>query len=57
MAARAAPFFHAQIADIQHNHRREDGKTIRPLIEITGYPAAKEIMPPTPALTLAKAKH
>ena len=47
MAARAAPFFHAQIADIQHNHRREDDKTIRPLIEITGYPAAKEIMAPT----------
>jgi hypothetical protein len=54
MAARAAPFFHPQLADVRHDHRTEDGKTIRPIIEITGYPTAlKEIAPPTPALPVA----
>ena len=58
MAARAAPFFHPQLADIKHDHRTADGELIRPIIEITGYPAAlKEIAPPTPALPLAKGKH
>jgi hypothetical protein len=58
MAARAAPFFHPQLADVKHDHRTADGKLIRPVIEITGYPAAlKEIAPPTPALALAKGKH
>jgi hypothetical protein len=58
MAARAAPFFHPQLADIKHGHRSENGEPIRPIIEITGYPAAlKEIAPPTPALPLAKGKH
>jgi hypothetical protein len=41
-----------------YDHCRKDGKLIRPVIEITGYPAAlNEIAPPTPALPLAKAKH
>jgi hypothetical protein len=58
MAARVAPFFHPQLADIKHDHRTADGELIRPIIEITGYPAAlKEIAPPTPALPLAKGKH
>jgi hypothetical protein len=58
MAARAAPFFHPQLADIKHDHRREDGELIRPIIEITGYPAAlKEIGPLTPALALAEGRH
>ena len=58
MAARAAPFFHPQLADIKHGHRSENGEPIRPIIEITGYPAAlKEIAPPTPALALANGKH
>jgi hypothetical protein len=39
MAAREAPFFHPQLA-------AQDGKTIRPIIEITGYPGSKEIAPP-----------
>jgi hypothetical protein len=47
----AAPFFHPQLADIKHDHRSADGKGIRPVIEITGYPGSKEIAPPTrPAL-------
>jgi hypothetical protein len=42
----------------KHDHCRDDGKLIQPVIEITGYPAAlKEIAPPAPALTLAKGKH
>ena len=54
MAARAAPFFHPQLADVNHDHRTENGKLIRPIIEITGYPAAlKEIAPPPPALPVA----
>ena len=58
MAARAAPFFHPQLADIKHDHRTADGELIRPIIEITGYPAAlKEIAPPTAAVPLAKGKH
>jgi hypothetical protein len=57
MAARAAPFFHPQLADIKHDHRSEDGKTIRPVIEITGYPGPKEIAPPTAALPPAETKH
>ena len=58
MAARAAPFFHPQLQAIKHDHRTADGKLIRPVIEITGYPPAlKEIAPPTPALALAKGKH
>jgi hypothetical protein len=58
MAARAAPFFHPQLADIKHDHRTADGELIRPIIEITGYPAAlKDIAPPPPALPLAKGKH
>ena len=27
-----APFFHPQLADIKHDHRSEDGKTIRPTL-------------------------
>jgi hypothetical protein len=50
LAARAAPFFHPQLADIKHDPRSQDGKTIRPVIEITGYPASREIAPPPPAL-------
>jgi hypothetical protein len=57
MAARAAPFFHPQLADIKHDHRSVDGKTIRPVIEITGYPGTKEIAPPTPALPPTDTKH
>ena len=58
MAARAAPFFHPQLADIKHDHRTADGELIRPIIEITGYPAAlKEIGPLTPALALAEGRH
>jgi hypothetical protein len=57
-AAQAAPFFHPGLAAIRHDHRSENGELIRPVIEITGYPAAmKEIAPPTPALALAKGKH
>jgi hypothetical protein len=58
MAARAAPFFHPQLAQVKYDHRTADGELIQPIIEITGYPAAlKEIAPPTPALPLAKGKH
>ena len=32
---------HPQLADITHDYCREDGKLIRPVIEITGYPAAE----------------
>ena len=54
----AASFIHPQLADIKHDHRTADGELIKPIIEITGYPAAlKEIAPPTPALPLAKGKH
>ena len=54
----AASFIHRQLADIKHDHRTADGELIKPIIEITGYPAAlKEIAPPTPALPLAKGKH
>src|SRR6516225_9007858 len=42
-ATKAAPFFHPQLADVTHDHRREDGKPIVPIIEITGYPEAKQI--------------
>jgi hypothetical protein len=45
-ASMAAPYFHPQLADIKHDHRSQDGKMIRPVIEITGYPARKEISPP-----------
>ena len=53
----SAPLMMRQLAQVKHNHRREDSKLIQPVIEITGYPGSKEIAPPTPALTLAKAKH
>jgi hypothetical protein len=54
----AASFIHPQLAVIKHDHRTADGELIRPIIEITGYPAAlKEIAPPTPALALAKGNH
>jgi hypothetical protein len=53
----AASFIHPQLADIKHDHRTADGELIRPIIEIAGYPAPKEIAPPTPALRLAKGKH
>jgi hypothetical protein len=49
-ASMAAPYFHPQLSDIKHDHRSQDGKAIRPVIEITGYPGPKEIAPPTPAL-------
>jgi hypothetical protein len=54
----AATFLHPQLAAVKHEHRGADGELIRPVIEITGYPAAlKEIAPPPPALPLAKGKH
>ena len=58
-ATKAAPFFHPQLADVKHDHRKEDGKPIVPIIEITGYPEPKQIeqSAPTPALPLAKGKH
>jgi hypothetical protein len=37
----AASFIHPQLADMMHDHCSEDGKLIRPVIEITGYPAAR----------------
>jgi hypothetical protein len=37
--------FDPQLADVKHDHRREDGKPIVPIIEITGYPGPKEIAP------------
>ena len=56
--ARDAASFIPQLADIKHDHRTPDGKLIRPVIEITGYPEAlKEIAPPIPPLTPAKGKH
>ena len=36
----AAPFFHPQLAQVKHDHRTAGGELIRPIIEITGYPAA-----------------
>jgi hypothetical protein len=49
-------FIHSLLTS--HDHCRDDGKLIRPVIEITSYPAAlKDIAPPTPALPLAKGKH
>jgi hypothetical protein len=54
----AASFIHPQLSDVKYDHRTENGKLIRPVIEITGYPAAlKEIAPPTPAFAMAKGKH
>jgi hypothetical protein len=31
---------HSQLAQVKHDHRSEDGRTIRPVIEIIGYPAS-----------------
>ena len=44
------------MADIKHDHRTADGELIRPIIEIAGYPAPKEIAPPTPALRSIEAR-
>jgi hypothetical protein len=35
----AASFIHPQLAQVKHDHRGDDGEPIRPVIEITGYPA------------------
>ena len=40
VASDAASFIHPQLADIKRDHCRDDGKLIRSMIEITGYPAA-----------------
>jgi hypothetical protein len=40
VASDAASFIHPQLADIKHDHCRDDGKLIKSMIEITGYPAA-----------------
>ena len=37
-----------QLAQVKHDHRREDGKLIQPVIEITGYPV--DCMPPAVSL-------
>jgi hypothetical protein len=39
----AAVYFHPQLADIKHDHRRDDGKPIVPILEITGYPGPEAL--------------
>jgi hypothetical protein len=57
VADRAAKYLHAPQMAIKHEHTMVDGKPVRPVIEITGYPATKEIAPPTPALPPADTEH
>jgi hypothetical protein len=50
VADRAAKYLHAPQMAIKHEHTMVDGKPIRPVIEITGYPApAAEQAPALPA--------
>jgi hypothetical protein len=57
VADRAAKYLHAPQMAIKHEHTLVDGKPVRPVLEITGYPATKEVAPPTPALPPAGTKH
>jgi hypothetical protein len=50
VADRAARYLHSPQMAIKHEHTMVDGKPIRPVIEITGYPApAAEPAPALPA--------
>jgi hypothetical protein len=51
----AAEYFHPKLQAIAHNHHAIDGSTVRPVIEITGYPTGPIAgsPPPLPALTEA----
>jgi hypothetical protein len=50
VADRAAKYLHAPQMAIRHEHTMVDGKPIRPVIEITGYPApVAEQVPALPA--------
>ena len=37
-----APFFHPQLADIKHDHRSENGKTIRPTLRSLAIDAERD---------------
>lgn len=48
VADRAAKYLHAPQMAIKHEHTMSDGKPIRPVIEITGYPAPAAVPAPAP---------
>jgi hypothetical protein len=43
-----AEYFHPKLQAIAHNHHAIDGSTVRPVIEITGYPTEPLPAPPAP---------
>jgi hypothetical protein len=63
VADRAAKYLHAPQMAIKHEHTMSDGKPIRPVIEITGYPApapplpAPPGIPPAVVMTADQTKH
>jgi hypothetical protein len=50
VADRAAKYLHAPQMAIKHEHTMVDGQPVRPVIEITGYPAPVAERVPAPAL-------
>jgi hypothetical protein len=51
----AAEYFHPKLQAIAHNHHAIDGSTVRPVIEITGYPTEPIAPPPAPLPALTDA--
>jgi hypothetical protein len=56
VADRAAKYLHAPQMAIKHEHTQVDGKPIRPVIEITGYPAPVPVPDTVPRVEQAHAQ-
>jgi hypothetical protein len=56
VADRAAKYLHSPQMAIKHEHTQVDGKPIRPVIEITGYPAPVPAPDTVPRVEQAQAQ-